>query len=307
MAAKPKASKPTSESEPEPSSGKRSTSAKSTNSKAQPKAGKSLPATKCAPSTASPKPSTAKPKAPRKAAAPAGSPGRKASRPAPASASKKAAAAADAHLARLDRIKAALALDWPDADSELDSHNPFEMLCATILAAQCTDKRVNEIAPLLFAEFPDAPALANADPERVKTIIHPTGFFNNKTKSLIGMAKALVEKHGGEVPRTLDELTALPGVGRKTAWCVLGRYFGVHGIIVDTHMTRVSERLGFHTESDPVKIEMIMNDLVPEAERTIVSHRITLHGRYVCQARKPQCHKCSIRQWCPSASITEAD
>jgi len=206
---------------------------------------------------------------------------------------------------RVTSVRRLIGERWSTAESELRSGSPFEMLCATILAAQCTDKKVNEISPLLFAEYPDAPALARADIERVKQIIHPTGFFNNKAKALLGMAQKLVQSHAGQVPSRMEDLIQLPGVGRKTAWCVLSRYFGQSGHIVDTHFARVTQRLGFHGETDPLRIEAAMDELVPAADRSEFSNGVVLHGRYICQAKKPRCTECNLVQLCPSAGIDE--
>lgn len=177
-------------------------------------------------------------------------------------------------------------------------------MIATILSAQCTDKRVNMVTPLLFSTYPDAQSLANANPAELEELIKPTGFFRNKTKSLIGMAKALVEKHGGEVPRTMAELVKLPGVGRKTANVVLGNAFGVNeGVVVDTHVGRVGMRLGFIKESDPVKAEQELMRLFPDADWTQLSHLLIFHGRRICSARAPKCPQCFLSDICPSSSV----
>jgi endonuclease-3 len=184
--------------------------------------------------------------------------------------------------------------------SALNSRNAFEKLVATILAAQCTDARVNTVTPALFAEFPDARALAQADIERVKTLISKITFPNNKAKALVGAAKLLVERHGGEVPGDMDALCSLPGAGRKTAWCVLDEYFDRQGIIVDTHLKRVGARLGLHTLEDPVKIEFALGEIVPENRRRSFTHGLTHHGRAFCDARKPKCAACFLNDLCPS-------
>jgi endonuclease-3 len=194
--------------------------------------------------------------------------------------------------------------EYPDAHCELDFKTPLQLVIATILSAQCTDKRVNMVTPLLFAKYPDAQSLANANPAELEELIKPTGFFRNKTKSLIGMAKALVEKHGGEVPRTMAELVQLPGVGRKTANVVLGNAFGMNeGIVVDTHVGRVGMRLGFVTESDPVKAEQELMRLFPDADWTQLSHLLIFHGRRICAARAPKCPQCFLSDICPSSSV----
>jgi endonuclease-3 len=191
---------------------------------------------------------------------------------------------------------------YPDAHCALDFKNAFELLCATILSAQCTDKRVNMVTPALFARFPDAAALASASPAEVEEIIRSTGFFRSKAKSLIGMATGLMERHGGEVPADMNALTALPGVGRKTANVILGNAFNRNdGIVVDTHVTRVSNRLALTSESDAVKIEQALVPLFPREHWTMLSHLLIEHGRQVCDARKPRCGDCMLSDVCPSA------
>ena len=192
---------------------------------------------------------------------------------------------------------------YPDAHCALHHRDPYELLVATILSAQCTDVRVNLVTPALFARYPDAAALARADRGDVETLIQSTGFFRNKAKSLEGMARALVERHGARVPRTMDELTALPGVGRKTANVILGNAFGVNdGIVVDTHVARLSKRMGLTRETDPVKIERALMPLFPTAEWTMLSHLLIAHGRRVCDAKKPKCGECVLNDLCPSAA-----
>jgi endonuclease-3 len=193
---------------------------------------------------------------------------------------------------------------YPAAHCALDFTNAFQLLCATILSAQCTDKRVNLVTPALFARYPDASALAAAKPEELEEIIRSTGFFRNKAKSLIGMATGLVDLHGGQVPTDMDALTALPGVGRKTANVILGNAFGRNdGIVVDTHVTRVSNRLGLTTESDPVKIERTLMPLFPREQWTMLSHLLIEHGRQICVARVPRCGECVLSDVCPSARL----
>jgi len=189
---------------------------------------------------------------------------------------------------------------YPDAHCELDFTSPLELAVATILSAQCTDARVNMVTPELFKTFPDAQAYAEADRAELEELIKPTGFFRNKTTSLIGLGQALVERHDGRVPRTLDELTKLPGIGRKTANVILGNAFGVPGLTVDTHFGRLVRRLDWTQETDPVKVEFAVMDLIPKKDWTILSHRLIWHGRRCCYARKPDCAACGIARWCPS-------
>ena len=204
--------------------------------------------------------------------------------------------------APVEETIARLGSEYPDATTALDWKNPLELLVATILSAQTTDVRVNDVTPTLFAKYPTAADLAAADPAELEEDIRPTGFFRNKAKSLRGMAGALVEDHGGEVPRTMDGLVALPGVGRKTANVVLGNAFGVdEGVVVDTHVRRLSNRLGFTAENDPVKIEKDLMHTVPKRDWTVFSHLLILHGRSVCKARKPACADCIVNDLCPSA------
>ena len=191
---------------------------------------------------------------------------------------------------------------YPDATTALDWENPLELLVATILSAQTTDVRVNAVTPNLFAKYPKAADYAAADPTELEEYIRPTGFFRNKAKSLRGMATALVEDHGGEVPQTMGDLVALPGVGRKTANVVLGNAFGIdEGVVVDTHVRRLSNRLGFTAENDPEKIEKDLMQAVPKRDWTVFSHLLILHGRSVCKARKPACADCIVNDLCPSA------
>ena len=200
----------------------------------------------------------------------------------------------------LDRLLA----QYPDAHCALDFGNAFELLCATILSAQCTDKRVNMVTPALFARYPDAASLAAAAPEDVEQIIRSTGFFRSKTKSLIGMASGLVERHGGEVPAGMAALTSLPGVGRKTANVILGNAFGRNdGIVVDTHVTRLSNRLALASGVDAVKLEQALIPLFPRERWTILSHLLIEHGRQVCHARRPRCGDCVLSDVCPSAQL----
>ena len=199
-------------------------------------------------------------------------------------------------------VTARLKAEYPDARTELDWSNPLELLVATILSAQTTDVQVNRVTESLFAKYRTAEDYADSNPEELEEDIRPTGFYRNKARSLRGMANALVEKHAGEVPRTMSELVALPGVGRKTANVVLGNAFGTNeGIVVDTHVRRVSGRLGLTESSDPVNIEQELMEVVPEQDRTIFSHLLILHGRRTCKARKPDCPNCILNDICPSA------
>ncbi|MBA2626459.1 MAG: endonuclease III [Gemmatimonadales bacterium] len=192
--------------------------------------------------------------------------------------------------------------EYPDAHCALDHTNAFELLCATILSAQCTDARVNLVTPSLFARYPSPYELARARPAELEALIRPTGFFRNKTKSLTGMAQALVADHAGEVPRSMEELQVLPGVGRKTANVILGNAYGINaGITVDTHVGRLSRRLGVSKHDDPVKVEQDLMPLVPQPEWALVSHLLIFHGRRICTARHPKCGECVLADVCPSA------
>ena len=191
---------------------------------------------------------------------------------------------------------------YPEARTELYWEKPLELLVATILSAQSTDIRVNQVTKGLFEKYRTAEDYAAADLERLEEEIRPVGFFRNKARSIKGMARALVVEHGGEVPRTMSELVALPGVGRKTANVVLGNAFGIdEGVVVDTHVRRLTQRLGLSEERDPEKIERDLLEIVPEAERTPFSHLLIFHGRRVCKARKPDCPGCVLNHVCPSA------
>jgi endonuclease-3 len=208
---------------------------------------------------------------------------------------------------RARRINRELAALYPDAHCELDFANPLELVVATILSAQCTDRRVNMVTPVLFAKYRSAADYAGADRAEVELIIQSTGFFRAKTTSIIGLGQALCDRFGGEVPRRLGDLVTLPGVGRKTANVVLGNAFGVAGITVDTHFARLSHRFGWTKQGDPVKIEQEVGDLVPKSEWTMLSHRLIWHGRRVCHARKPACGACGIAALCPSFGTGPAD
>jgi endonuclease-3 len=201
---------------------------------------------------------------------------------------------------RARRINTELAKLYPAAHIELDFTNPLELSVATILSAQCTDKRVNEVTPTLFAKYRSAADYAAADRDDVERIIKSTGFFRNKTTSIIKLGQALVERYDGEVPRRMQDLVKLPGFGRKTANVVLGNAFGVPGLTVDTHFQRLVHRWQLTAETDPVKIESALAELIPKKDWTIYSHRIIWHGRRICHARKPACGACPIARWCPS-------
>jgi endonuclease-3 len=184
----------------------------------------------------------------------------------------------------------------------LDHDGPFQLLAATILSAQCTDERVNMTTPALFARYPDAPAMAAAELTEVETLVRPTGFFRSKSASLVGMAAAVVERFDGQVPTAMTDLVTLPGVGRKTANVVRSVAFGLPGLPVDTHVQRLSRRLGLTDETDPVKVELALNPLVPAAARGQFSLRLILHGRATCPARTPRCGECVLSDFCPSAT-----
>ncbi len=208
---------------------------------------------------------------------------------------------------RARRINRELAALYPDAHCELDFTTPLELAVATILSAQCTDQRVNQVTPVLFRRYRTAADYAAADRAELEELIKPTGFFRNKTSSLIGLGAALVERYDGEVPARLEDLVSLPGIGRKTANVVLGNAFGVPGITVDTHFGRLSRRFGWTTDEDPVKVEHEVGALVPKAEWTMLSHRLIFHGRRVCHARKPACGACGIAPLCPSYGLGPTD
>jgi len=194
--------------------------------------------------------------------------------------------------------------EYPDAHCELTFENPFQLSVATILSAQTTDERVNMTTPELFRRYPDAEALANAQQEDVEEIVRSTGFFRNKARNIIGFARGLMADHGGEVPRTMDELKVLPGVGRKTANVVLGNAFGIdEGVVVDTHVKRLSTLLRFTREKTPEKIEPDLMKVFPRERWTLLSHLLIWHGRRVCDARKPRCEACALSHLCPSSRV----
>jgi endonuclease-3 len=202
----------------------------------------------------------------------------------------------------LDRLQAI----HPDAHCELDHKNAFQLLCATVLSAQTTDVNVNKATPKLFKLYPDAKALAKAEPTDIEPLVATLGFFRQKSKSLVGLARGLVERHGGEVPRTIEELVKLPGVGRKTANVVLGVIWNApDGVVVDTHVQRIATRLHWTKQTDPIKIEQDLCKLLPRERWTMTSHLLIFHGRRICFARKPACETCGINDICPSAFRAE--
>jgi endonuclease-3 len=206
---------------------------------------------------------------------------------------------------RARAIDRKLTVLYPDAKCALDHENPLQLLVATILSAQCTDARVNLITPALFARYPDARAFAAADLRELEQYVKSTGFFRNKARNIQACCQALVEKHGGQVPATLEDLVPLQGVGRKTANVILGNAFDVPGITVDTHVGRLSRRMGLTRHEDPVKVEHDLMALVPRKDWTLFSHHLILHGRRVCNARKPDCASCVVKKLCPRVGVKE--
>jgi endonuclease-3 len=206
---------------------------------------------------------------------------------------------------RAQRVLDALAELYPDAHCALDHQTPIQLLVATILSAQCTDARVNLVTPALFARFRTVQDFAVADQAELERLIASTGFFRNKARNIIACCRAILDRHNGEVPGTLDELVQLPGVGRKTANVILGNAFGVPGITVDTHVGRLSRRLGLTGHDDPVKVEFDLMEQIPEADWTLFSHRLIFHGRRVCDARKPDCPGCAMNRFCPKVGVNE--
>jgi endonuclease-3 len=204
---------------------------------------------------------------------------------------------------RAGRITRLLARAYPEARCALDHQTPLQLLVATILSAQCTDARVNLVTPSLFARFADASAFATAAPDELAKAIQSTGFFRMKARNIRACCERLIAEHDGRVPGTMEELVQLPGVGRKTANVILGNAFGVPGITVDTHVGRLSRRLGLTRHTDPVKVEQDLMDLVPRKEWTLFSHRLILHGRQVCHARKPRCDACELAKVCPKVGV----
>ena len=219
----------------------------------------------------------------------------------PSAARRAAGESATRRRARARKVVAALRGEYAEADCALLHRDAWELLVATILSAQCTDERVNMVTPGLFETFPTIGDVARADPARLEAAIRSTGFYKNKARSLRGAAEAIIAGHGGEVPREMEDLVALPGVGRKTAHVVRGTWFGLPAITVDTHVGRLSRRLGLTREDDPVKVERQLEEVLPEEDRTFTSHALIWHGRRVCQARKPRCEACVLDGACPSA------
>lgn len=209
----------------------------------------------------------------------------------------------ESHTALVRRARKAnriLAEVFPDAKCELDFENPLQLLVATVMSAQCTDKRVNMVTPVLFAKYPTVQDLASASRTDIEEVIKSTGFYRNKATSIQGLAATIIEKHHGEVPNTLDELVKLPGVGRKTANVVLGNAFGVPGITVDTHVGRIARRLGWTTNDDPVKVEFDLMELIEKKDWTMMNHRLIFFGRRICHSRRPACGACPLAKMCPS-------
>ena len=206
--------------------------------------------------------------------------------------------------ARAAEIYEILLAEYPDAKCALKHASPYELAVATILSAQCTDARVNMVTPELFRRYPDPESLADALPQELEEIIRSTGFFRNKTRNLIGMANFLVDEHGGELPRNMKELSALPGIGRKTANVILGNAFGIdEGVVVDTHVKRLSGRMRFTAQATPDRIEKDLMAIFPRRVWTMLAHLLIYHGRQVCLARKPRCNQCAISHLCPSSAV----
>lgn len=204
---------------------------------------------------------------------------------------------------RAARIYDLLEAEYPEAGTALAHSNPFELAVATILSAQCTDERVNQVTPALFRSFPDVASLASAPLEELEGIVHSTGFFRSKARNLVGMAQAVVGRHGGELPRTLAELTKLPGIGRKTGNVILGNAFGIdEGVVVDTHVKRLSGRMGLTRETTPEKVEKDLMAIFPPERWTPLAHLLISHGRGSCPARKPRCRECAVAHLCPSSN-----
>ncbi|WP_414004235.1 endonuclease III [Pseudarthrobacter sp. IC2-21] len=208
---------------------------------------------------------------------------------------------------RARRINKALAEKYPYAHAELDFRNPFELVVATVLSAQTTDVLVNQVTKILFARYPDARAMSEAEPAELEAILQPTGFFRAKTKNVLALSHRLVDEYNGEVPGRLEDLVTLPGVGRKTANVVLGNAFGIPGITVDTHFGRLARRFGWTESEDPVQVEHDVAELFEPKDWTMLSHRVVFHGRRVCHSRKPACGACPVANWCPSYGLGETD
>jgi endonuclease III len=218
----------------------------------------------------------------------------------PDPADKPSAPSRTALVRRARKINRVLAETYPDATTELDFDDPFQLLVVTVLSAQTTDKRVNAVRPTLFAAYPDPQAMAGAERADLERIIGPLGFFRAKTESLLKLSQALVERYDGEVPPRLEDLVTLPGVGRKTANVVLGNAFGIPGITVDTHFGRLARRFGWTDHTDAVKVEHAVGELFPKRDWTMLSHHLIWHGRRVCHSRQPACGACPVARWCPS-------
>ena len=208
-------------------------------------------------------------------------------------------------VARIPLVMRELDRLYSDSPTELNFRTPLQLMVAVMLSAQCTDKRVNLVTPPLFARYPTAHDFATSDKAELESYVQSTGFFRNKAKNIRAACQALIERHGGEVPRTLEELVALPGLGRKSANCVLGDAFDTPGITVDTHVGRLSRRLGFSKHTDPVKVEFQLMKLLPQEAWTRVSHQLILHGRRVCASRSPQCEACTLATLCPKVGVTK--
>jgi len=204
-----------------------------------------------------------------------------------------------------DEIRKKLRTRYPRVKTQLTHRSPFQLLVATILSAQCTDKQVNRVTPVLFKRLSTPEAFASAPLKKIETLIHSTGFYRNKAKNIRNCAKALIERHGGRVPDTLEQLTELPGVGRKTANVVLGAAFGIPGIVVDTHVSRISRRLGFTKSKNPVRIEFDLMEIVPKKEWGVFSLQLVYFGREICKARKPDCKGCPLNRLCPYPEKTK--
>ena len=234
---------------------------------------------------------------------------RKTTRAAPAARARKKsgkATSSDAEVQKVaDQVVRHLAADYPDVTCALENETPFQLLVATILSAQCTDVRVNMVTPVLFGRWPSAAELATAPIKAIEKVIQSTGFFRNKAKNIKACSQALMEQYDGEVPQEMEQLVALPGVGRKTANVVLGTAYGVAtGVVVDTHVTRISRRLGLTKQTDATKIEQDLMRLVPQKEWVDFAHRMIHHGRRICAARKPKCEECSMNKFCPKIGVT---
>ena len=208
---------------------------------------------------------------------------------------------------RARRMNSVLAETYPDAECELDFDNPWQLLVATVLSAQTTDRRVNAVTPVLFSKYPDPAALAGADRAELEALIQPTGFFRAKTDTLLKLSQALCDDFGGDVPPRLNDLVKLPGVGRKTANVVLGNAFGIPGITVDTHFGRLARRFAWTELTDPVKVEHAVGELFPKRDWTMLSHHLIWHGRRCCHAQKPACGVCPVARWCPSYGAGPTD